>query len=225
MELQPRLIEVSLPERPAGIVLVLHGGASRRGSMRVSPTQLSVLRMIPIAQRISALSRTELAVFRVLNTTRGWGTGHTPADDARWALRRACERLERRLPACLVGHSLGGRAALLTAGHPEVHSVVALAPWVYPTDAVSGVDGKPILVVHGDADRIASPERSEALARRLGDSADVGYISVRGGTHSMLRRHRLFDSLAAEFAAATLLGSPTDGPIGRVRNGESFIEV
>jgi pimeloyl-ACP methyl ester carboxylesterase len=67
-------------------VLVLHGGASRSGSPMVSPTQLSVLRMVPIARRIARLGRGRLAVFRLLNATRGWDTQHTPADDARWAL-------------------------------------------------------------------------------------------------------------------------------------------
>src|ERR1700684_4577646 len=65
MELAPRLIEVSTPPAPAGAVLVLHGGASRRRSMRVSPAQLSVLRMVPIASRIARAGRDRLAVFRL----------------------------------------------------------------------------------------------------------------------------------------------------------------
>ncbi|WP_438949092.1 LLM class flavin-dependent oxidoreductase, partial [Streptomyces harbinensis] len=41
-------------------------------------------------------------------------------------------RLAARLgpvPVVLVGHSMGGRAALRAAGHPAVTGVVALAPW------------------------------------------------------------------------------------------------
>src|ERR1700754_2731116 len=113
MELSPRLIDVYVPERPEGAVLVLHGGASRRGSMRVSPAQLSVLRMIPIARRMARAGRGRLAVFRLLNSRRGWDASHTPVDDARWALEQISERFEERPPVCLVGHSLGGRAALL----------------------------------------------------------------------------------------------------------------
>jgi pimeloyl-ACP methyl ester carboxylesterase len=128
------LIDVAVPDDPSGVVLVLHGGASRRASMTVSPTQLSVIAMIPVARRIAQLSRRRLAVFRVLNSRRGWDARHTPAADAEWALDSAAERVGQTLPACLVGHSLGGRAALLTAGRREVRSVVALAPWVYPTD-------------------------------------------------------------------------------------------
>src|SRR5689334_24858422 len=115
MELSPKLIEVRVPREPEGVVLVLHGGASRRDRMRVSPTQLSVLRMVPIARRIARAGRGRLAVFRLLNSTRGWDTRHTPVDDARWALEQVRDRLGD-LPVGLVGHSLGGRAALLAAG-------------------------------------------------------------------------------------------------------------
>jgi pimeloyl-ACP methyl ester carboxylesterase len=167
MELQPRLIDVAIPERPEGVVLVLHGGASRRANMMVSPTQLSVLRMVPVARGIARATRSRVAVFRLLNSRRGWDTHHTPVVDARWGLDRIAERFGEQVPACLVGHSLGGRAALLTAGRPEVRSVAALAPWVYATDVPTGLSDQRILIVHGSEDRIASPERSAALARNL----------------------------------------------------------
>jgi hypothetical protein len=43
----PKLIDVAVPADPAGVVLVLHGGNSRRHTAIVSPAQPSVLRMIP----------------------------------------------------------------------------------------------------------------------------------------------------------------------------------
>jgi dienelactone hydrolase len=214
-----------VPDRPAGAVLVLHGGASRRGSMMVSPAQLSVLRMVPIARRIARVGQNGLAVFRLLNSARGWDTHHTPAHDARWALEQIAERHGERLPTCVVGHSLGGRAALLTANRPEVRSAVALAPWVYPTDVPDGLSGQRILIIHGSSDRIASPDRSAALARRLSPRARVSYISVEGGKHAMLKRHALFDGLVAEFASSTLLGKSSTGPIARVAAGESWIRL
>jgi dienelactone hydrolase len=225
VELQPRLIEIALPDRPAGAVLVFHGGASRRRNMMVSPAQLSVLRMVPIARRIARVERDSLAVFRVLNSARGWDTHHTPVRDARWALEQVAERYGERLPTCLIGHSLGGRAALLTADRPEVRSVVALAPWVYPTDVPHGLSGQRILIVHGSKDRIASPDRSAALARRLSLQARVGYISVEGGKHAMLKRHAVFDGLAAEFASSTLLSRSSTGAIARLEAGESWIRL
>ncbi len=225
MELTPRLIEVAGPDRPAGSVLVLHGGASRRGQMMVSPTQLSVLRMVPIARRVARAGRGRLAVFRLLNSVRGWDTHHTPVRDAAWALEQIAERYGERLPTCLVGHSLGGRAALFTADRPEVRSAVALAPWVQPTDAPGGLSGRRILIVHGTQDRIASAERSATLARALARQADVAYVSVEGGKHAMLARHDLFDGLAADFAAATLLGGSGSALIARLEAGERWIRV
>jgi dienelactone hydrolase len=225
MELQPRLIDVAVPERPEGVVLILPGGASRRANMMVSPTQLSVLRMVPIARRIARATRGRVAVFRLLNSRRGWDTHHTPVVDARYGLDRITERFGAPVPACLVGHSLGGRAALLSAGRPEVRSVAALAPSVYPTDVPTGLLDQRILIVHGSEDRIASPERSAALARNLGRQVPVSYVSVRGGKHAMHRRHAVFAAVAAEFAAVTLLGASAQGAIARAQAGEAWVTV
>jgi pimeloyl-ACP methyl ester carboxylesterase len=204
-ELRPRLIEVALPRGAEGAVIVLHGGASRRDRTRVSPAQLSVLRMIPIAHRIARAGRRRLAVFRLLNARRGWDTSHTPVQDTRWAIAQVRDRLGREVPICLVGHSLGGRAALLAAGEPDVISAIALAPWVLPSDVPRGADGKPILIVHGSRDRVADPRRSAALAERM-RSARVSYVVIEGAKHAMLTHHDEFSRLAAEFAVKTLLG-------------------
>ncbi len=204
MEHEPRLIDVTVPQHPRGVVIVLHGGASRGTGVMVSPTQLSVLRMIPVARRIARAGDGELAVLRLLNRFRGWDSEHTPVRDVQWALAQVQERLGD-LPVCLVGHSLGGRAALLAAGHPAVRSAVALAPWVYPDDVAPGLDGKQLLIVHGDGDRVAAPARAHALAQRLGRVADVTFEIVPGGKHAMLRHRDAFDGRAAEFATQTLL--------------------
>jgi dienelactone hydrolase len=194
----------------------------------VSPTQLSVLRMIPIARRVARVGRGQLAVFRLLNSTRGWDTHHTPVDDTRWALQSIHDQLDE-LPVGLVGHSLGGRAALLAASEPSVRSVVALAPWVYPTDNPGSLAGRRILVVHGSADRIASPQRSFSVARTLARTADVGFIQIGGAKHAMLRHHRQFDSFAAGFIAATLCPDTTrlriPDPVRRVLDGAPFLTV
>jgi predicted esterase len=236
MTSQARLIDTFVPDDPSAAVLVLHGGASRRRNMMVSPAQLSVVRMIPIAARIGRRGQGSLAVFRLLNSVRGWDDSHTPVDDARWALGQLKERFGRALPTCLVGHSLGGRAALLAGGEPSVRSVVALAPWVYPTDAAGGLADREVLIVHGTADRIARPANSaavaESLARRAG-TGHVGYVRVIGAKHAMLRRHAVFDGLAAEFAAATLLapeagradGSGAEATVARVLAGEHRIDL
>jgi alpha-beta hydrolase superfamily lysophospholipase len=226
METQARLIATRVPGHPTGIVLVLHGGASRSDQARVSPTQLSVLRMIPIARRVARAGRGRLAVFRLLNSTRGWDTRHTPVDDVAWALAELRERFGEEVPICLVGHSLGGRAALLSLDQPGVRSVVALAPWVYESDGSTQVaPGRQVLIVHGDEDRIASPGRSAMVAQALRRSTPVGYVSVAGGKHAMLRHGSLFDRVAADFATATLLGDEPDSPVRQVLDGQQQVEV
>lgn len=208
-ENKPRLIDVSAPRDPDGLVLVLHGGASRKGSPMVSPAQLSVLRMVPIAHRLVRAGQPRLAVFRLLNAVRGWDTRHTPVEDVRWALDELGARYPQLPPVGLVGHSLGGRAALLAGAQPSVRSVVALNPWVYPNERVDLV-GRAVLIVHGSADRIAKPASSAAVARRLAGTAHVSYVSVRGGKHAMLARHAVFGELASDFTVTALLGAQAD---------------
>jgi pimeloyl-ACP methyl ester carboxylesterase len=223
--LSPRLIDFRTSRAPEGIVLVLHGGASRRRTMRVSPAQLSVLRMIPVARRVARVAGSQVVVQRLLNSHRGWDTGHTPVRDVDWALAQTAARFGHRVPVCLVGHSLGGRAALLSAGRPGVRGVVALAPWVLPSDTPVDAAGTHIVVIHGDADRIASPERSRQIAERLRRQTAVSFVSVRGGTHAMLRRRDAFDGLAARCAAWMLLGTVDDGVIGRLADGEPILAL
>lgn len=190
----------------------------------VSAAQLSVVRMIPIAREIGRAGRGQLAVFRLLNSNRGWDSRQTPVQDARWALDRLAAQLGHGLPVGLVGHSLGGRAALLSADQPGVVSVVALAPWVYADDDVDAT-GRQILIVHGTDDRIAAPQKSAEVARRLERTADVGYVLVRGGKHAMLRHHRRFTGLAADFAVATLLRRDVGGPVARILAGLQQLEI
>lgn len=204
---------------------MLHGGASRPGKPMVSPTQLSVARMIPIARRVARADRRRLAVFRLLNSSRGWDAEHTPVDDVRWAIGQVAS-LGADLPVALLGHSLGGRAALLSADQPAVRSVVALNPWVYPTETVRDLAEKEILFVHGTDDRIADPGRSAALAVTMARQARVGFMSVSGGRHAMLRRHEVFSRTAAHFVRDTLLERTSTGVLATLRSGEyATVEV
>jgi dienelactone hydrolase len=225
-----RLLPVHVPtgrNAPAGAVLVLHGGAGRRDVSTVSPTQLSVLRMVPVARRIARAGRDRLAVFRLLNSSRGWDEAHTPVQDVRWALAQLRSSLGADVPVCLVGHSLGGRAALLAADQRGVASVVALNPWVHESDGadVTVPPGRPVLVVHGDEDRIASPRRSAVVAAALRRTTDVGYVSISGGRHAMLRHGTTFERVAADFATATLLGDEPRPPVDAILAGTDRVEV
>lgn len=208
---KPKLVPVRQPRGAEGVVVVLHGGAARRGEMMVSPAQLSVLRMIPVARRIARTGRRRLAVYRLLNSYRGWDTRHTPVEDAHWALDQVAERYGD-VPVCLVGHSLGGRAAILAAGRPTVRGVVALAAFVYPNDADRlALRDRRILFVHGLRDRIAPVQRARGLAARLARRNEVDFVDVPDGKHAMLAEHRTFEKAAADFVTATLLGTTAEG--------------
>ena len=183
-------------------MLALHGGGARPGRTGVSPAQLSVLRMIPVARRIDRAGSGRLAVHRLLNSYRGWNSTHTPVDDVAWALGVIRERYAA-LPVGLVGHSLGGRAALLAGDQAGVRAVVALNPWVYPSDRVD-LSGRRVLVVHGTEDRVADLGRAEAVVAAIGRTTDVRFVRVEGGDHAMLRRGGEFERLTADFCLSAL---------------------
>jgi alpha-beta hydrolase superfamily lysophospholipase len=211
MDLQPRLIAVRTPRRPRGVVLVLHGGGARGEAVAVSPTQLSVLRMVPVARRIARARG--LAVFRLLNSQRGWGSGDTPVADVRWALSQVREQYGD-VPVLLVGHSLGGRAALLAVAEDGVVGAVVLNAYLLPGDESIDPAGRRLLFVHGTDDRVASFRKAQAAASRLARRTDVGFVTVDGGKHAMLRHGRAFERAAADFAADLLL---EDHPRRRTR--------
>ena len=225
MEAAPQLVAVREPAGAEGVVILLHGGASRGDRVMVSPTQLSVLRMIPTARAVARAGRGRLAVYRLLNSYRGWDSEHTPVADTDWAIDRVREKYADA-PVGLVGHSLGGRAAIAAGDHPAVGSVVALNPWLYRDDAAD-LAGRRVLFVHGGRDRVASPSRAEAVARRLSRTSEVGFISIPDGKHAMLSHGREFDSYAAQFTAAVLLddAARATGPVARVLAGESWVTV
>jgi pimeloyl-ACP methyl ester carboxylesterase len=212
MEFSPRLVPVSTPDTARGVVLVLHGGARKPGRPGVSPTRAG---------------HREWAVFRLLNAQRGWQPGATPVDDARWALRELSARYDG-VPVALVGHSLGGRAAVLTAGAPQVAVAVSLAGWFEPTDRVDA-PAADLLFVHGDADRVASRGTALTVARSA-RARSVEFTTVPGGKHAMLRHGGAFVGPAAEFLRAHLTGAPaqTSGPrwSGRdVETGAGRVEL
>lgn len=198
-----RLVATRVPREPEAVVLALHGGDVRPGDPPVSPWQLSVLRMVPVAARVARAGRGRLAVHRVLNARRGWGRTGTPVDDARWAMEQVRERYGD-LPIGLVGHSLGGRAALLAGAEPGVAAVVALNPWLHPADDVD-LSGRRVLVVHGTEDRVATPERARLVVERLRRRADVEWRDVPAAGHAMLRHGPVFERAAAELLTAALL--------------------
>ena len=84
----------------------------------------------------------------------------------------------------LVGHSMGGRAALWAAARHRVDRLVLIAPWLEPGDPMPGPVTRDVLIAHGTADVVTSPQRSAALAERLASTRGIGlFVPVDGATH------------------------------------------
>jgi dienelactone hydrolase len=202
------------PENPAALVLVLHGGRAH-GHGRAHPLRLAYLRMLPFARLLAAAGSAHgLEVQMVRYRYRGW---NAPAGDARrdteWALERARDR-HPHAPVVLLGHSMGGRAALLAAGHPSVRAVCALAPWLEGPDPVRQLAGRTVLLAHGDQDRVTDPDRSYAYALRARQVSDrVCRFDVPGDGHAMLRRRRDWNLLVRRFVLGELGIEPMDPSI------------
>lgn len=207
------------------MVLLLHGGAGREAPTPVSAVQPSVLRMVPLALRVAAASRRHLVVARVVNTYRGWDASRTPVQDAVQALDELTDRYGE-LPACLVGHSLGGRAAVRAAAErAQVRGVVALAPWVHADDG-RGLRGRRVLVVHGSRDAVAPEGRALAMARALADDNDVGVVRLAEGGHALVREQGVVDALATDFVRVVLLGQePRSDLLRRLAAGEHAVTI
>lgn len=185
-----------------GAVLLLHGGAEH-GLRRPSRLNPPARRMLPFAR---ALRHPRLVVAEARYRHRGWnGERADAARDAAAALD-ALRKRSGGLPTVLVGHSMGGRAALRIAAEPGVAGVVALAPWCPPEDPVEQLAGGRLVVVHAAADRITSPQESLLTAVRAREAgAQVCRFVVPGGDHAMLRHAGLWHGLTAA-AVHGLLG-------------------
>jgi alpha-beta hydrolase superfamily lysophospholipase len=223
---------VSEPDGDAkAVALVLHGGRAN-STEPVRGTQLAVLRMAPFAAGLRRAGAARgLAVASARYLVRGWnGAAQAPVADVRWVLDRLADRFPG-VPVALVGHSMGGRAAIHAADHPSVAALVALAPWVERGDPYRTVTGRDVLVVHGTGDRITSAKASAAWTEQAATvAASASYVAIRGERHAMLRRPRLWHALASRYVLATLLGSaPVDGVaadvVRKVLAGEPSVVV
>ncbi|MYR46166.1 alpha/beta fold hydrolase [Streptomyces sp. SID5910] len=183
-------------------VLVLHGG--REESLRVArPWHLAALRMRPFLGAVAARTdRDDVLLGQVRYRRRGWnGAAADPLRDTRQALAEL-RSLVGEVPVVLLGHSMGGRAALRAADDARVRGVVALAPWCPPGEPVGPLSGRDVLVLHGSRDRITDPVASAAyVTRARAAGARAGLVLIDGGDHAMLRHHGRWHRTASSAVA------------------------
>ncbi|MFF7024551.1 alpha/beta hydrolase [Streptomyces klenkii] len=201
-----------------GVALLLPGGRAA-GTGRPSPLVLAAQR--PLARRLAAAAAADGLVTHVVHyRRRGWnGSAADPVRDAEWAADEVGRRYGD-VPVCLVGTDMGGRAALLAAGHQAVTSVLAIAPWlpdpaVLPEpDPVRQLTGRRVLLVHGTNDEHTDPDLSLRLAQRAKKvNRDVCRFEVHSDGHG-LRQHRAeVQALAADFVRGALFGHHFARPV------------
>jgi pimeloyl-ACP methyl ester carboxylesterase len=195
---------------PSAAVLVLHGGRERSHEA-VEPQQLAVRRMAPFARDVGR-RLPGVAVARLRYRVRGWnGDGHDVVNDVDDAVDRLTAEFGP-VPLVLLGHSMGGRAAVRAAGAPTVRGVVALAPWLPDGEPVEQLAGRSLAVLHGTHDRTTSAKASARFVARARPVArDVACVRVARSGHGMILRAALWHRLAAEFVAALATGERLDG--------------
>ena len=195
--------------RTEAVVLVLHG-VRATSAQPTRPNQLAYRRMVPITRALHQRLETErTAVWLLRNRLRGWNEPtRDPILDAEWALAEI-ELRHPDTPIVLVGHSMGGRAALRVAGHPRVIAVCALAPWLNPEEPTEQLAGRTVLIAHGDRDRWTDPRQSLAYAGRAKTvTPNVCRFAVAGSGHAMLRRAADWTALITGFTAGVLGVAP-----------------
>jgi len=198
----PSLLTVGPRGAPRAAVVIAHGGKSQ-STAPDSNLRSPALRMLPFLLDLARSGRRlGLASTQLRYRLVGYNEGD-PVADVEWALDRVAERYD--VPVCLLGHSMGARAALRAAGHPSVVSVVALAPWCPPAEPVEQLQGRTIVIAHGVRDRITDPARSLEFARHAQPVAErLARFELRGTGHTMLQRLATWQSLARRFTLGTL---------------------
>lgn len=190
------------PPTVGAVVLVLHGGQAESRQV-ARPWHPAALRMRPFLRALAAqVNREDVLLGQVRYRRRGWnGDQADPVRDASRALDRLRE-LFGDVPVVLLGHSMGGRAALRAAGAGQVRGVVALAPWCPPDEPVTHLRGKDVLVLHGGRDRVTDPGAAAVCVRRArAAGARAGMLLIEGGDHAMLRHHGFWHRTAASAVA------------------------
>lgn len=198
-------LEVHPPRGPLRAVAVFcHGGTATS----VEPPRdyaLSLVRMRAFEQfvRHSAGGR-GVGTYLVRYRVAGWnGPAADAHADVAWTIEQIRAEHGAEVPVVLVGHSMGGRAALRAGGDPQVAAVCALAPWTPPGEPVAHLRGRTVTILHGRADRWVPAKLSADFALRAREGGvRVARFTAPGG-HSMLRGAQRWHA----FARDTVLGA------------------
>ncbi|WP_432189762.1 alpha/beta hydrolase [Streptomyces sp. Tue6028] len=207
------------PTAVSAVVLLLPGG-EETSARRPSP-MMATASVRALGRRLTRAGQADGLVTHVVHYRfRGWnGSEAHLAGDASWAVDEVVRRYGD-VPVCLVGIGMGGRAALRSAGHTAVNSVLALAPWLpeedvaAPPEPVKQLAGRRVLIVHGTNDERTDPELSFRLAARAKKAnRDICRFEVHSDGHALHQyRHEVL-ALAEDFVLGTLFGHSFSRPV------------
>ncbi|MGW1794614.1 alpha/beta hydrolase family protein [Streptomyces sp. NPDC001984] len=207
------------PTAVSGVVLLLPAG-QEVSARRPSPVWATAS-VRALGRSLARAGRGEgLATHAVHYRYRGWnGSEAHLAGDAVWAVEDVLRRYGD-VPVCLVGHDMGGRAALRAGGHDAVNSVVAIAPWLpeddmaAPPEPVRQLVGRRVLIVHGTNDERTDPELSFRLAARAKKAnRNVCRFEVHTDGHGLHQYRDEVLALTADFVMGALFGHHLSRPL------------
>jgi dienelactone hydrolase len=203
----PALLTLAPRGAVRGVTLVAHGGRSESLAAG-SRLQTPAIRMYPFLLGLHRAGRGRgIEVCQLRYRVRGYNDGD-PVADVEWAVDEIASR-HGDVPVCVVGHSMGGRSALRAAGRPNVHAVVALAPWLPEGEPVAQLAGRSVVIAHGRHDRVTDPARSLAYSLRAAPVAErLCRFEVARSGHAMLERFWIWQRLVREVSLSALGASP-----------------
>lgn len=200
-----------VPGAPAGVVLMLHGGAETPGRIPVTALYPGYLRVRLLQRSVrGALGRAGLATWLVRNEWTSWAAptaadAGAPVADARAGLD-AVRSAYGEVPVVLVGHSMGARTGLRLADHPQVVGLVGLAPWFPESESVDPLRDRHLAVAVNGADTEVSPHEARLFVERVGGlarSTDFRRIGDQGPgllAHGMGFHPRRWNDFVVEHA-------------------------
>jgi dienelactone hydrolase len=198
---RPRLDLVADPPGSRDLVVVAHGG-QEHSLEEPHDWRHAILRMWPFAAAArQAAPDAQVALVRY--RYRGWnGDQAHAAADMLQLLDAVPDHIARIL---LIGHSMGGRAAIATAGHRRVVGVLALAPWLPVDEPMRRLHDRLVVLAHGDLDHTVDPRLTAEFARNVRRAGvPVALFSADDEAHALLRRHGDWDELVRRFVRTGL---------------------